>query len=130
MPTPRRTVVIVEDDVAMRQATERVLAVRGIAAKAFPTAEAALAGGAALASCLIVDVRLPGISGLELCERIAREGALPPLVFITAHDEPHVHAAARRLGAVSVLVKPFSGRDLADAVANILARRKSRAGHA
>ena len=129
MTSAQPTVVIVEDDVAMRQATERVLSVRGIATRSFGNAEAALADAdLAHARCLIVDVRLPGMSGIELCECMAREGALPPVLFITAHDEVRIHDAAARLGAVAVLAKPFSGRDLADAVTLILARHKAPAG--
>src|SRR4029453_133228 len=72
MTSAQPTVVIVEDDVAMRQATERVLSVRGIATRSFGNAEAALADAdLAHARCLIVDVRLPGMSGIELCECMA-----------------------------------------------------------
>ena len=70
--------------------------------------------GAAAATCLILDVQLPGISGFELRERLARDGRAVPVIFVTAYDEPETrqHAA----GAVACLAKPFAGRDLIDAV--------------
>lgn len=110
-------VVIVEDDCGMRQALGRLLRLAGYAPLAYESAEAFMDDGgaaAAAATCLILDVQLPGISGFELRERLARDGRAVPVIFVTAYDEPETrqHAA----GAVACLAKPFAGRDLIDAV--------------
>jgi FixJ family two-component response regulator len=111
-------VVIVEDDPGMRQALRRLLRLAGYAPLAYESAEAFMDdGGAAAATCLILDVRLPGISGFELRERLtARDGRAVPVIFVTAYDEPETRQHATRAGAVACLAKPFAGRDLIDAV--------------
>jgi FixJ family two-component response regulator len=114
-------VVVVEDDASMRQAIERILSAGGFAAVAFETAEAALAAGAPCAAdCLVLDVRLPGMSGFDLYRRLAGSSPPAPAIFITAHDEPAVRELAGKLGASSYLAKPFSGRALLDAVSRAL----------
>ncbi len=70
--------------------------------------------------CLILDIRLPGISGLELYRQLAESGEKPPVIFITAEDEPAVRDEAKRLGASSYLTKPFSGRALLESVTQAL----------
>jgi FixJ family two-component response regulator len=118
------TIVVVEDDASMSQAMERILRVGGFAVVVFDSAEAALeAGAATTAGCLVLDIRLPGISGFELYRRLLLGGGQPPAIFITAHDEPAVREEAERMGASSYLVKPFSGRTLLDAVTQALAAR-------
>lgn len=122
MPEQERQIVIVEDDAGMRQAVERLLRVAGYATEAFESAEALFRTRAAYhAACLILDVRLPGLSGFELQARLADGGAKRPVVFITAHDEPAARDAARRAGALAYLLKPFAGKDLLDAVARAFA---------
>ena len=109
--------VVVEDDMAMRQAIERVLNARGIPVLAFDSAESAMgAGAASRAACMVVDIKLPGLSGFEFYEAL---GARPPVIFITADDDPVVAERARRLGAAGFFHKPFSGRSLADLVASL-----------
>jgi FixJ family two-component response regulator len=114
-------VVVVEDDASMRQALERILNAAGYAAVAFASAEAALAASAPCkAGCLVLDVRLPGMSGFDLYRRVTAGGGQVPAVFITAHDETAVREQAEGLGATGYLSKPFSGRALLDAVARAL----------
>jgi FixJ family two-component response regulator len=114
-------IVVVEDDASMSQAIERVLRAGGFAAALFASAEAALeADAAATADCLVLDIRLPGMSGFELYRRLVLSGKELPAIFITAHDEPAVREEAEKLGAKSYLPKPFSGRDLLDAVTQAL----------
>ena len=110
-------IVVVEDDASMGHALERILRTGGFQPILFASAEAALDSGIApAADCLVLDIQLPGMSGLELYRQLARVGEHPPAVFITAHDEPAVREKAARLGAKSFHPKPFSGRALLDAV--------------
>jgi FixJ family two-component response regulator len=117
MPDEIPRIVVVEDDASMSQAIERILRAGGFAAVTFASAEAALeADAATTADCLILDIRLPGMSGFELYRRLAHSDEQLPAIFITAHDEPPVREEAERMGARSYLAKPFSGRTLLDAV--------------
>src|SRR6185436_15260430 len=84
-----RSVMVVEDDPSMRQALGRLLRLAGYAALAYESAEAFIGdGNAALATCLVLDLQLPGITGFELRERLVRDGFKAPVIFITAYDEP------------------------------------------
>ena len=115
-------VFVVEDDDGMRQAVERLLRGAGYRPSGFVSAEALLAAGcAAAADCLVLDVRLPGLSGLELAAELDRRGDRPPVVFITAHDEPRASADAERLGALAYLIKPFPRKLFLEAVARAVA---------
>jgi len=113
----KRTVIIVEDDSSVSQALERILRLGGFASSTYASAEALLANdGVENAMCLIVDVQLPGISGFALRDRLSMKGALPPVVFITAFDEPEARAKASSAGAAAFLAKPFSGRVLLETI--------------
>jgi len=121
MPSQMSKIVVVEDDASMGQAVERVLRAGGFAAAMFPSAEDALEADAPrTADCLVLDIHLPGMTGLELYRRLALRGGEPPVIFITAHDEPAVRKEAERMGARGYLPKPFSGRTLLDAVTQAL----------
>ena len=110
----KRTVVVVEDDELMRAAVESVLEARGYDPVVHPHAESALADASlATARCAILDVALPGMSGVELCQRLRDSGIATPVILITARDARHLRKAADDLGVVAFLVKPFSGRRLA-----------------
>ena len=112
-----RRVVIVENDHGMRQALGRFLRIAGYSPLAYESAEAFMDDRSAPgATCLILDVQLPGITGFELRERLARDGMQVPVIFITAYDEPEARDRAAESGAVAYLTKPFAGRDLIDAV--------------
>jgi FixJ family two-component response regulator len=117
MPSEARTIVVVEDDVSMSQAIERILRAGGFAAVTFESAESALEADATRrADCLILDIHLPGISGLDLYRRLGESERQPAVIFITAHDDLAFRERAERMGAKSYLRKPFSGRALLDAV--------------
>jgi len=119
-----RPIVVVEDDPGMREALEKVLGAAGFEVASFTSAEALLAAGVpALAGCWVFDVRLPGISGLELYRTLVARGIMAPVVFITAFDDPAVREEAQRLGAAGFLVKPFGGRQLAEAVVVVAGMR-------
>ena len=114
------SIVVVEDDSGLRQAIERVLEAAGYQPRTFGSAEAALASGEGhSASCLVLDVRLPGLSGFDLRDRWAAAGVGAPVIFITAHDEP---AARRRALAAHAdyIPKPFEGHELLETVARAL----------
>jgi len=114
--TPQ-TVVLVEDDDGLRSALTRILELAGYRVESFASAEHALTADAAgRAACIVCDVHLPRESGFALCRRLAQGGAHPPVIFITAHDLPAVHAEAEALGAADLLIKPFAGRRLVEAV--------------
>src|SRR5262245_16041813 len=96
--TPR--IVVVEDDPSMSKAVERILRTGGFTPIVFNSAEAALAADAAQAAdCLVLDIRLPGMSGFDLYDQLTHAGEAPPAIFMTAHDEPTVRQEAERLGA-------------------------------
>jgi FixJ family two-component response regulator len=108
----------VEDDDGMRQAVSRLLTAAGYVTTAFESAEAMLRGCRATdAACLVLDVRLPGMSGLELRKRIADAGVNVPVIFMTAHDERSTREAVARAGVRVCLHKPFARKDLLDAIA-------------
>jgi FixJ family two-component response regulator len=122
MDGTKQLVVVVEDDVGMRDALRRWLLASGHRTRVFDSAEALLeANGALEADCLVLDVRLPGASGTELYERLGRHR--PPTVFITAHDGRDLRDLVARLGAGVVLPKPFLGDELTRAICE--AQRRS-----
>jgi len=114
-------IVVVDDDEGMRLAVERLLFARGYHVTAFASAEDLLRWAPRKgARCLILDVRLPGLSGPELRERLAAEGLAAPVIFMTAHDEPHTRERALAARPVAYLQKPFEGKQLLEAVARAL----------
>ncbi|HZN69204.1 MAG TPA: response regulator [Tepidisphaeraceae bacterium] len=110
MTDRRPTLVVVEDDEHVRRALTRFLCLHGYGVRAFDSAEAWLAG-ICPADGAIIDINLPGMSGLELDEQLRREGRAIPTVFITAHDEPGP-APTRRV----ILQKPLDDQALLDAI--------------
>jgi len=122
MASESPTIVVVEDDAGMGQAIERVLRAGGFTPVLFASAEAALEAGAAeAADGLVLDIHLPGITGLELYRRLVLSGKAIPVIFITARDEPATRSEAESLGGAGCyLPKPFSGHDLIEAVTRIL----------
>ena len=111
-----RSVVVIEDDPSMRQALGRILRLAGYAPRAYESAEAFIEDArSAGATCLILDIQLPGMTGFELRDRLTRDGVEAPIIFITAYDEPESRQRASRAGA-AYLSKPFAGRDLLEAV--------------
>lgn len=117
-----RRIVLVDDDASMSHALERLLKLAGCVPVIFPSAEALLDACTEVdaAACLILDVHLPGLSGFELYDRLARMGNAPPVIFITAYDETESRVQAEAAGASAYLTKPFSGRDLVAATARAI----------
>jgi FixJ family two-component response regulator len=115
--SPTGTVVVVEDDASMCQALERNLRLAGLKVATYRSAEAFLdARHATNTMCMIIDVQLPGINGFTLRKRLAAQGAVPPVIFITAFDTPDARAQAVQAGAAAFLTKPFAARTLLEAI--------------
>jgi FixJ family two-component response regulator len=111
-------VATVDDDRRVRESVQSVLESAGYNAVTFESAEAFLQSAAlSAATCVIADVRLPGMDGTELQRRIRLERGRLPVILITAHDDDGVRRQALRDGAVAFLVKPFDGGDLLKYVA-------------
>jgi FixJ family two-component response regulator len=105
--------MIVDDDGSMRRAARRLIKSSGFAVETFASAEDFLASGRLDATaCLVLDVQMPGLNGLELQSRLISEGHQIPIIFITAFDDENVRAQALRAGAIGFLVKPFEEADL------------------
>ena len=111
------TVLVVEDDDSMREAIERLLNAAGFGCAAYASADTLLARGVYEDSaCVICDLRLPGMSGLELLATLRERGISLPFILITAHDSPGLRQEAMRCGAAAYLAKPFRGTTLLEAV--------------
>jgi FixJ family two-component response regulator len=114
---PDAVVYVVDDDPSVRRALSRLLRSVGLPVETFPTAQAFLASPPAdLPACLVLDVRLPGPSGLDL-QSALRESRRPlPIVFITGHASVSTSVRAMKGGAVDFLQKPFNDQELLDCV--------------
>jgi FixJ family two-component response regulator len=116
-------VFVVDDDAAMRRSLDNLLRSIGLRVEAFASAQEFLRRKAPEApSCLVLDVRLPGPSGLELQRRMAESGLEIPIIFITGHGDVPMSVRAMKAGAVEFLTKPFRDQDLLDAVQQALER--------
>jgi len=117
----RQTIFIIDDDESVRRALRRLIRSVGLNVVTFATAEEFLQSPHQPApDCLILDVHLPGLSGLELQERLTAEGRHVPIVFITAYAEDQMGEGALQAGAVAFLEKPFEEQLLLDAIARAL----------
>ncbi len=122
-PSISATVFVVDDDADVRGAMQRVLKTVGLQAETFATANDFLQRNLPKGpSCLILDIRLPGMSGLDVQQRLIDAGARIPVIFITAHADVPLAVKAMKSGAVEFLTKPFRNQDLVDAVQQALAR--------
>jgi FixJ family two-component response regulator len=117
------TVFIIDDDRGMRQAIQDLVESVGLRAEAFATGQEFL--GKQLSgspSCLVLDVRLPQLSGLDFQTHLAETGVQIPIIFITAHGDIPMSVRALKSGAVEFLTKPFRDQDLLDAIQQALQR--------
>jgi FixJ family two-component response regulator len=120
------TVFIIDDDGGMRQAIQDLVESVGLRAEAFPTGEEYLKRPRTTdPSCLVLDVRLPQMSGLEFQQKLAELGVRVPIVFITAHGDIPMSVRALKSGAVEFLTKPFRDQDLLDAIQQALQRDRA-----
>jgi len=110
-------VAIVDDDDLMRSALQGLMKSVGLPAQAFASAEAFLKSGQQRqARCLIADIRMPGMSGLELQAQLNAERCKIPIIFITAHGDEKMRMQALRAGAVEFMSKPFDDEALLESV--------------
>ena len=123
IPGDTRFVAIVDDDDLIRGALQGLLKSAGLSARTFASAEAFLhSGDQHHSACLIADIRMPGMSGLELQARLNDDHISIPTIFITAHGDSRMRMQALRAGAVEFLAKPFDDEVLLDSVRAALAR--------
>jgi RNA polymerase sigma factor (sigma-70 family) len=116
-----QTVCIVDDDEAVRDSLEILCRSVGLEAKTYASATAYLeAHDPDRAGCLVLDIRLPGMSGLQLQKRLEELGSSPPIIFITGHGDVPMAVGAIQRGAVDFLQKPFRDQDLLDRIQQAL----------
>ena len=122
----RSLVAVVDDSESVRESLPDLLEQVGFAVQAFESAEAFLASDAAdQASCLVLDVGLPGMSGPDLQQELKRRGKAIPIVFITAQGDRSLQPRLIAAGAVACLFKPFSDNALLDAVEKAVRTREA-----
>jgi len=116
-------VSIVDDDVSVRRSTRRLLRSSGFRAEAFASAEEFLdSEWAGATACLILDLRMPGMNGLELQRRLTQNGNPVPIIFLSAHASEEDERSALSAGAVQFLHKPISKEALLSAIRDALRR--------
>jgi FixJ family two-component response regulator len=116
-------VCVVDDDTAMLRALRLLIANSGFSVETFASAEQFLESRPSrTVDCLVVDIHLGGVSGLDLHEGLVRAGSPIPVVFITAYDDGATRERARRSGAVEYLTKPFDEGALIDAIHRAIGR--------
>jgi FixJ family two-component response regulator len=114
-------VSIVDDDDSVRKSLRRLLKSAGLRVQAFASAEDFLEFGNQFeTACLVLDVRLTGMSGLDLQQQLASENSQIPIIFVSAHDEREARAEAMQAGAIAFLGKPFNDKTLLDVVHSAL----------
>ena len=119
------TVCIVDDDSSVRRGLERLLRSAGYRVETFASAREFLdRGDLDGLGCLVVDVRMPGESGLDLQQTLADQGRAIPMIFITGHGDIAMAVRAMKMGAVDFLTKPFDDQVLLDAVQQALRRER------
>src|SRR5277367_2964001 len=117
-----KLVAIVDDDDSMRSAVQDLLEAVGLPAQGFASAEEFLKSGKQHeAACLITDIRMPGMSGLELQAKLNADACKIPTIFITAHGDEKMRLQAMRAGAVEFMAKPFNDETLLESVRAALA---------
>ncbi|MCW2286800.1 FixJ family two-component response regulator [Rhodoblastus acidophilus] len=124
---PTSTVIVIDDDPSMRESLDSLLRSVGMGVAAYASVQDFLNDRTAdCASCLVLDVRLPGQSGLDFQEQLSRKGLHVPVIFITGHADVPMTVRAMKAGAVEFLEKPFRDQDLLDAIQLALARNRER----
>jgi FixJ family two-component response regulator len=122
----RPTIFVVDDDASMRDALKNLFRSVGLDVETFGAAQDFLSGKRSKApGCLVLDVRLPGVSGLELQHQLADANIEIPIVFITGHGDIQMSVRAMKAGAVEFLTKPFRDQDLLDAVQQAVDRDRA-----
>src|SRR5512138_169579 len=125
MPEADAIVFVVDDDLRMREAVAGLVRSAGLAVQTFGSAQEFLARAPKdVPGCLVLDVRMPGLSGLDLQSRMADLGLEIPIVFVTGHGDVPTSVRAMKAGALEFLTKPFHDQDLLDAIAKAVERHR------
>lgn len=118
--TEERLIAIVDDDASLRRSLGNLLGSTGFNVETFASAEAFLAAGKVAAmDALVLDVRMPGMSGVDLLVELGRRASRLPVVVLTAHGDDDVRKQCLRAGALAFLTKPFQAQDLLDAIQRV-----------
>jgi FixJ family two-component response regulator len=119
-------VFVVDDDEGMRQSLKNLIRSVGLQVKEFASAQEFLRSKLTdVPGCLVLDVRLPGLSGLDLQKRMTEAGMEIPIIFITGHGDIPMTVRAMKAGAVEFFTKPFRDQDLLDAIQQALERDRT-----
>jgi FixJ family two-component response regulator len=130
MATAKPIVFVVDDDVSVRESLELLIDNEGWQPKTFASAQEFLdCPRAATPSCLVLDISLPGLNGLELQKRVAVERTDMPIIFITGHGDIRISVGAMKAGAVEFLTKPFNDEVLLTAIRQALERSRLALAH-
>jgi FixJ family two-component response regulator len=122
-PASAPTVFVIDDDAGVRASIQGLLKSVGLRSESFPTAQEFLCSKRPDGPCcLVLDVRLPGLNGLDLQRKLAETGVQIPIIFITGHGDIPMTVKAMKSGAVEFLTKPFRDQDLLDAIHQALDR--------
>jgi len=125
MSQTQPVIAIVDDDMSMQRVLARLLYIAGWQAVTFSSAEAFLQTGMLAApNCLVFDLWLPGMTGVELLEHLVATGSTLPVVIITGRDDLQIRMRAMQAGAVTYLLKPLDGQELLQAVQDTLDARR------
>src|SRR5436190_3163087 len=123
MIEPDAIVFVVDDDPSVRRSTERLLRSAGFKVQTFSSAREFLVSHRSEGpTCLVLDVRMPGLSGMDLQQELAQSGIRIPIIFITAHGDIPMTVRAMKAGAVEFLTKPYRSRSLLDAIQSAIER--------
>src|SRR5262244_430175 len=126
MAEAKAIVFVVDDDLSVREALGSLIRSAGLKVETFASAQEFLARPRAdVPSCLVLDVRLPGLSGLELQKRMAEVNIAIPIIFITGHGDVPTTVQAMKAGAVEFLTKPFRDEDLLEAIQQAIKRDRA-----
>jgi FixJ family two-component response regulator len=130
MSEPDAIVFVVDDDAAVRESLKNLIRSVGLRVELFASAQEFLRSKRPdLPGCLVLDVRLPGLSGLDLQKRTSDAGIEIPIIFITGHGDIPMSVRAMKAGAVEFLTKPFRDQDLLDAIQQALERGRQAREH-
>jgi FixJ family two-component response regulator len=123
LPEPDAFVLVVDDDVSVREALESLIRSAGLRVETFASAQEFLAHPRVDApSCLVLDLQLPGLNGLDLQKRMAEVNLQIPVIFITGHGDIPTSVRAMKAGALEFLTKPLADRDLLEAIREAIKR--------
>ena len=116
-----RVVSVVDDDVSLRRSLRNLLSSVGFEVETFESAEAFLASDSReRAACLVLDLRMPGMGGLDLLSHLAAAGSRIPVIVLTAHGDDDARRRSLDAGAVAFLIKPFQSAALLDAIQRVV----------